>query len=54
MKKSKIRNFLMHYMNPQHVMCRLRECGIPCGYAKGICFLYEKKFYNVLFYKIFY
>jgi hypothetical protein len=39
---------LRHYLNPLHVYCRLKSCGMPNATARNLCGLYERIYSRVL------
>lgn len=44
--KDKIHNVGQHYLNPLHVRCRLRDCGVSKDKATKISGWYEKNIYD--------
>ena len=40
MKRS-LSQWFKHYLNPVHVFCRLRDCGMPLSRAQRICSVWE-------------
>jgi len=39
---------LRHYLNPLHVFCRLKSCGMPNTTAKLFCGVYERVYSRIL------
>jgi hypothetical protein len=39
---------LRHLLNPLHVFCRLKQCGIPSGPALRVCSYYERLYAQIL------
>jgi hypothetical protein len=39
---------LRHYLNPLHVFCRLKSCGVPSTAARRICCVYERVYCRML------
>jgi hypothetical protein len=37
-----VKSYIQHYLNPLHVYCRLRDCGIPNGAAIRVSAVYER------------
>ncbi len=38
----RIRRAIQHVLNPLHVYCRLRDFGLPSGFAGRISLFYER------------
>ncbi|MBG0772805.1 hypothetical protein [Oleidesulfovibrio alaskensis] len=43
----KIKSYLQHRLNPLHIYCRLRDCGISAGAAARFSALYERYLYRL-------
>jgi hypothetical protein len=39
---------LQHMLNPLHIYCRLRQCGLGPRRAQQMCLAYERFFYRRL------
>ena len=45
----KLRFWVQHHFNALYVSCRLVDCGIPVGTAKGFCQYYEHFAHRVIY-----
>lgn len=43
-----MKDTLRHYLNPLHILCRLRQCGISAPTARKVCLAYERVYTKVL------
>jgi hypothetical protein len=43
-----MRATILHFVNPLHIYCRLRNLGIPKSKARRICETYEFSVFNYL------
>ncbi|SHN54971.1 hypothetical protein [Desulfovibrio litoralis] len=43
---TKVRNYLQHVLNPLHIYCRLRSCGLDTKTALRISTVFERFFYR--------
>ncbi len=41
-----VKSYLQHHLNPLHVYCRLRDCGLSSSFAIRVSTAYER-FYRV-------
>lgn len=41
-----MRRLLVHLLNPLHVYCRLRDCGLGPERARRLCGAYERIFFR--------
>lgn len=41
-----MRETILHFMNPLHIYCRLRNLGVPKAKARRICETYEFSLFN--------
>lgn len=39
---------LRHYLNPLHVFCRLKSCGLPNSTVIRLCGVYERVYSRLL------
>ncbi len=37
-----VKHYLQHYLNPLHIYCRLRDCGLPNHAAVRFSAVYER------------
>lgn len=44
---NRLRRALQHLLNPLHLYCRLRDCGIGSLRAQRLCASYEKLVYRL-------
>jgi hypothetical protein len=44
----KIKAGVKHYLNPLHIYCRLRDCGLDKDSAVFVCRWYEKLFFRTV------
>lgn len=42
----KVRNFLQHRLNPLHVYCRLKSCGLNDKAALRLSYFFERVIYR--------
>jgi hypothetical protein len=43
-----LRDHIAHALNPLHVYCRARDCGVPKGVAVRCCVTYERTLFRVV------
>jgi len=43
-----LRRMLQHRLNPLHVYCRLRDCGLGGSLTRRMCLVYERYVYRRL------
>lgn len=41
-----MRRFIQHHLNPLHLYCRLRDCGVSAARAARLSGLYERLVYS--------
>lgn len=43
-----MKDTLRHYLNPLHLYCRLRQCGLAAPLAMRVCHAFERVYARVL------
>ena len=43
-----MKDSLRHYLNPLHLYCRLKQCGLPSRPALRVCSLYDRVYAQLL------
>jgi len=42
-----MKDTLRHYLNPLHMFCRLKQCGLSTPTAMKVCQVYERVYLKV-------